>query len=265
MRPERSTRSRKTSFPMSRRAMTRPARRLLVESSVAPASSCSAPARTAATSSRSGKRLAAMAAESSAPCGRVPSARRGRTRPEDRDRGGPASLKIRRGLWVGRRHGRALSRRPAARAGERADDLVPDLLRVSAEVEQDPSCDALVLAHEAEQDVLGADVVVAEGERFAQREVQHLLRARRERDLAGRDLVALADDPRDLRPHLLHGDIERLERPRRETLFLAEQPEQDVLGADVVVLERARLVLREDDDLASPLREPLEHSSERYV
>src|SRR5438876_7341393 len=33
-------------------------------------------------------------------------------------------------------------------------------------------------------------VVVTEGKRFPQRELQHLLRARRERDLSGRDLVA---------------------------------------------------------------------------
>ena len=146
----------------------------------------------------------------------------------------------------------------AAGAGEHADDLVADLLGVGVEVEQDPRGDALVLAHEAEQDVLGADVVVAEGERLAQRELEHLLRARRERDLAGRDLVALADDPRDLRAHLLHRDVEGLEHARREALFLAQQPEQDVLGADVVVLERPGLVLGEDDDLASPFGEPLE-------
>jgi hypothetical protein len=160
------------------------------------------------------------------------------------------------------------SPRPAARArlaaagtGEHADDLVADLLRVGVEVEQDPRGDALVLADEAEQDVLGADVVVAEGERFAQRELEHLLRARRERDLAGRDLVALADDARHLRPHFLHRDVERLEYPRRETLLLAKQAEQDVLGADVVVLERARLVLGEDDDLAGPFSEAFEQFS----
>ncbi len=152
----------------------------------------------------------------------------------------------------------ARARLAAAGAGEHADDLVADLLGVGVEVEQDPRGDALVLADEAEQDVLGADVVVAEGQRLAQRELQHLLRARRERDLAGRDLVALADDPRDLRPHFLHRDVERLEYPRRETLFLAEQPEQDVLGADVVVLERPCLVLCEDDDLASPFSEAFE-------
>jgi hypothetical protein len=74
-------------------------------------------------------------------------------------------------------------RRPAApaRAGEHADDLVADLLGVGVEVEQDPRGDALVLADEAEQDVLGADVVVTQRERFAQRELEHLLRARRER------------------------------------------------------------------------------------
>src|SRR5260370_1348544 len=84
---------------------------------------------------------------------------------------------------------------------------------------------------------------------FVQRGLEELLRARRKRDLAGRDLVALADDARDLRTHLLDRDVERLEHARGKTLFLAQKPEQDVLGADVVVLDRTRLVLREDDDL----------------
>ena len=149
--------------------------------------------------------------------------------------------------------------RAAAGAGEHADDLVADLLGVGVEVEQDAGGDALVLAHQAEQDVLGADVVVAERERLAQRQLQHLLGARRERDLAGGDLVTLADDAGDLRAHLLHRDVERVEHARSEPLLLAQQAEQDVLGADVVVLERAGLVLREDDDLSGTLGESLEH------
>ncbi len=148
----------------------------------------------------------------------------------------------------------------AAGAGEHADDLVADLLCVGVEVEQDARGNALVLAHEPEQDVLGADVVVAERQRFAQRELEHLLRARRERDLARRDLVALADDARDLRADLFDRDVERLEDARGETFLFAQQAEQDVLGADVVVLERPRLVLREHDDLASPFGESFEHS-----
>jgi hypothetical protein len=156
--------------------------------------------------------------------------------------------------------GRAPPPRPA-RAGQHADDLVADLLGVGVEVEQDAGGDALVLAHEAEQDVLGADVVVAEAQRLAQRELEHLLGARRERDLAGGDLLAGADDPHDLPADALDGDVEALEHPRGETLLLAQQAEQDVLGADVVVLERARLFLGKNDDLPGPLCESLEHLS----
>ena len=82
----------------------------------------------------------------------------------------------------------------SAGAGEHPDDLIADLLGVGVEVEQDACGDALVLADQPEQDVLGADVVVAQREGLAQRQLQDLLGARRERDLAGGDLLAGADD-----------------------------------------------------------------------
>ena len=155
---------------------------------------------------------------------------------------------------------RAAALAAPAGAGEHADDLVADLLGVGVEVEQDAGRDALVLAHEAEQDVLGADVVVAERERLAQRQLEHLLGPRRERDLAGGDLLAGADDADDLGAHALDRDVERLEDAGGEALLLAQQPEQDVLGADVVVLQGPGLLLREDDYLPGPLCESLEQT-----
>jgi len=107
--------------------------------------------------------------------------------------------------------------------------------------------------------VLGADVVVAQRERLTQRELEHLLCAWRERDLAGGDLLARTDDAHDLRTNALDGDVERLEHACGEPLLLAEEAEQDVLGADVVVLENAGLLLSEDDHLAGPFGEALEH------
>ncbi len=147
----------------------------------------------------------------------------------------------------------------AAGAGEHADDLVADLLGVGVEVEQDAGGDALVLAHQAEQDVLGADVVVAEAQRLAQGQLEHLLGARRERDLPGGDLLTGADDAHDLGAHALDGDVQALQHAGGQTLLLAQQAEQDVLGADVVVLERPRLLLRENDHLPGPFCESLEH------
>ena len=110
-----------------------------------------------------------------------------------------------------------------------------------------------------EEDVLGADVVVAELQRLAQRELEDLLRAGRERDVARRRLAAVADDLLDLRAHGLERDAERLERLGRDALTLVDQAEQDVLGPDVVVVEEARLFLREDHDPSGPVGEALEH------
>src|SRR5918999_858977 len=160
--------------------------------------------------------------------------------------------------------GRARTLLAAAGPRKHADDLVADLLGVGVEVEQDAGGDTLVLAHEPKKDVLGADVVVPKRERLAKSEFEHLLRAGRERDLARGHLVALADDARDLGPHLLDGDVEALEDARGETLLLAQEAEEDVLGADVVVLQGAGLVLCEDDDLAGSLREALEQRSTSF-
>ena len=148
---------------------------------------------------------------------------------------------------------------PAAGAREHADDLVADLLGVGVEVGEDPGGDALVLADEPEQDVLGADVVVAQRQRLAQRQLEHLLRPRRERDLAGGDLLARPDDADHLGADLLDRDLETLEHACREALLLTEKPEQDVLRPDVVVLEGARLFLGQHDHLPRALGEPFEH------
>ena len=110
----------------------------------------------------------------------------------------------------------------AARTGQHPDDLVADLLRVGVEIEQDAGGDALVLPHEAEQDVLGADVVVAQAQRFAQRQLQHLLGPGSEGDLTGGDLLTGTDDAHDLRAHALNGDVERLEHPGRKPLFFTQ-------------------------------------------
>ena len=143
-------------------------------------------------------------------------------------------------------------------AREQLDDLLAHPRQVGAELHQDLGGDALALADQAEQDVLGADVVVAELQRLAQRQLEHLLGPRRERDVARRRRAALADDLLDLAAHRLEGDAQRLEGLGGDPLTLVDQPEQDVLGADVVVVEQARLFLRKHDDPAGPVGETFE-------
>jgi hypothetical protein len=108
--------------------------------------------------------------------------------------------------------------------------------------------------------VLGADVVVPQLERLPERELQDLLGPGRERDVSGRSGLALTDDVLDLLADGLQRDPQGLQGLRGDPLTLVDQPEQDVLRADVVVVEHPRLFLGEDHDPAGPVREPLKHA-----
>ena len=107
--------------------------------------------------------------------------------------------------------------------------------------------------------MLGADVVVAELQRLPERELEDLLRARRERRLRARAFLAVADDALDLLAHLVEVDVQGVESLRGDALVLAQEAEEQVLRAYVVVVEMTGLVLREHHDLAGPLRETFEH------
>ena len=155
--------------------------------------------------------------------------------------------------------GRALL--AAGVAGQQLDDLLADAREVGAQLHEHLGSDALAFADQPEEDVLGADVVVAELERLAQAQLEDLLGARRERDVTRRGRAAVTDDLLDLGPDGLERDAERLERLGRDALALVDQAEQDVLGADVVVVEQARLFLRQHDHSSGSIGEAFEHLS----
>ena len=87
----------------------------------------------------------------------------------------------------------------------------------------------------------------------------------RQADLADDRPVTAPDDELDGRPHLGQLDVHVLEHARRDALALADEPEQQMLGADVVVVEPLRLILRKRQDLARAIRELVKsiHAVER--
>src|SRR5206468_3787329 len=101
---------------------------------------------------------------------------------------------------------------------------------------------------EAEKHVLGADVVVAQLKGFPEGELEHLLGPRRERRRTGGGRSSGTDGLLNLFPHRLEADPERLERLRGDTLTLVDQAQQDVLGADEVVVEQPRFFLGQYQD-----------------
>src|SRR6185437_11763719 len=80
------------------------------------------------------------------------------------------------------------------------------------------------------------------------------------RDVPARRLLALADDLLDLLTDALQGDPEGLQGLRGHALPLVDEAKEDVLGADVVVVEHPGLFLGQDDNTPCSVGEPLEHS-----
>ena len=109
--------------------------------------------------------------------------------------------------------------------------------------------------------MLGADVVVAELQGLAQRQLEDLLGPGGERRRPGRGRARQADGLLDLLAHGLEGDPELLERLGGDALALVDEPQKDVLGADEAVVEQARFLLRQHQHPPCPISEAFEHQT----
>ncbi|MPM91109.1 hypothetical protein SDC9_138235 [bioreactor metagenome] len=107
--------------------------------------------------------------------------------------------------------------------------------------------------------MLGADVGMVELEGFTQGQLQDLLRPRSEGDVPLRRLLALTDDLDDLLAHRLQRDAELFQGLGGHSLTLVDQAQQQVFGADVVVVQGACFVLGEHDHSSGSIGEALEH------
>ena len=99
--------------------------------------------------------------------------------------------------------------------------------------------------------MLGRDVALAHLHGFAQRVLEHALDTRRERQVT-RNVGVLVDDDNlaDGLDDVIVRNFETSKRLRRQALLLADQTEQQMLGADIGLMQVARLVLREHEHLA---------------
>jgi hypothetical protein len=121
---------------------------------------------------------------------------------------------------------------------QQPDHLLADPVQIGAQARQNLRSRTLTLTDQAKQQVLGADVVVAQLECLAARQFQHLLGTRCERDVPGYGLLAPADDLFNLLAHRLQADAQRLQRLGRDAPALTDQPKQQVLGAEVSMVEQ---------------------------
>ena len=99
---------------------------------------------------------------------------------------------------------------------------------------------------------------MAEPVGLVDRELDDPLRPRRQADLAGDGSIATPDDELHGGPDLRQLDVHVLEDTRGGAFPLSDETEEEVLRADVVVVEALRLVLRKCQDPARAIRELVE-------
>ena len=170
--------------------------------------------------------------------------------------------------WPGRAPPGRGAVRPAFRlflaliALQHLDDLLTDPAQVRAELVQHLRGDALTLAHQPQEEVLGPDVVVAKLQGLAQRQLQHLPGPRRKPALPGWRRLGGADDLLDLLADSFQADSQGLQRLRRDTLALLDESEQEVLGADAAVMALG-FFLSQGHRPPRPVGKPLKHGPPR--
>ena len=107
--------------------------------------------------------------------------------------------------------------------------------------------------------MLRADVVVAELQRLAQRQLQHLFRSRRKRDVPARRRSPRPMMSSTWRRTSSSRISEFLQRSGRHAVALVEQAEQDVFGPDGVVVEQPGLLLGQHHHPTGPVGEAFKH------
>ena len=145
---------------------------------------------------------------------------------------------------------------------QQVQDFLADVFQLQPEVHQDLGGHAFLLAQQAQQQVFGADVVVVEVAGLLDGVLDDLLGPRGLGQLAHGDHVGPGlDDLLDLQADLAQVDVEVLQDVGGDAGAFLDQAEEDVLGADVLVVEALGLLVGQLHHLAGPVGKAFIHSS----
>ncbi len=142
-----------------------------------------------------------------------------------------------------------------------AQDFGADPFLVDAKAVNDLGRNAFALADDPEQQVLGPQIAMAQSLGFSNRELKCPLGPRRQPHLPCDGRRTAPDDRLDRHADVDEPNAHTFQHPGGNAVALAHEPEQQVLGADVVVTEPAGFVLREFNGSASAIREEIEGAS----
>src|ERR1051326_2144008 len=167
-----------------------------------------------------------------------------------------AELRQQRRLFAGARQRRLLV--------EQRDDVLADRVEAHPLLHEDGRRDGSLFAQDAEQQMLGPDVIVQQPIGLFGRKLQHALGFRAERNLdRRRDLLAEHGPAFNLLADVFERQVRARENPARQPFAFSNQPEQEVLGFNRNAAQLAGFVAGEEENASCPFGVPFEHP--RYL
>jgi hypothetical protein len=143
---------------------------------------------------------------------------------------------------------------------EELHDVFANRVQPHPLLHQDAGGHRPLLAQDAEQEVLGPNIVVQQTVRFFGGELQHAFRLRAEGDLdRGRNLLAEDGASFDFLADIFKGQMRAREDAAGQSLPFANQSEKQVLGLDGDAAELAGLVSGKEENPSRPFRIAFEH------
>ena len=139
-----------------------------------------------------------------------------------------------------------------------AGSLRADTVKVDAEAAQHVDGNAVAIPHEPEQQMLGADIMVAHHAGLFDCQLNDTFRARRQRRLPKRRTFPAADGPLDGAHNLARLHAQLLEHLDGDAVFLLHQAKQQMLGADMGVIQSQCLLLSKRKHSPRTFREAFE-------
>jgi len=145
---------------------------------------------------------------------------------------------------------------------EQLEDLFAHAFAIDAELGENLRRHSFTLPNQPEEQVFGAHVVVAEQPCLFDGQFQHAFRARGEGNFSDRERSPRAlDHAFDGLLDLLEIQIQLAEDLRGNSFSLAHYAEQQVLGANIVVLETPCFVASKVDHFPDPICESILHAN----
>ena len=143
---------------------------------------------------------------------------------------------------------------------EQRDDVLAHRVEPHPLFHEDGRGNRPLFAEDAEQEMLGPDVVMEEAVRFFGGKLQDALGFGAEGNLdRGRDLLAKHRAPFDFLADAFQGKVRPSKNPAREPLSLTNEPEQEVLGLNRDTAKLGGLIAGEKEHAPRSFRVAFEH------